>query len=355
MACSDDETPTPATPTADAAPEAATLTPDTGNGGKRDCAADLDSDLIPKHLDCSGMDGAEVKPYKPAIEFWSDGAEKSRFVLLPAGSKIDISDWNEWKFPNGTKLWKEFKLQGKKIETRLYAKLDDGTWGHATYRWNDAQTEATRLQPGEKIPGLGPDGGIYEIPTFEQCTECHQGKKDSILGFDAVSLGLPGATGVTLATLESGGWLSAKAPATSLTIPNDSTTKGAAALGWVHANCGACHNQNDFASAGHIALKMQLRADDLAPADGGAAKPFAELAAYQTGYCIATNHEDDAGVKYLYLSGGKPERSYAAILSGQREGEPNPAKQMPPLVTRAVDPGQKQLVDWISALPACPL
>src|SRR5262249_19805687 len=76
-----------------------------------------------KHLECSGLYKSiadktlaeGVKAYKPANEFWSDGAEKARFVFIPAGQKIDITDWDEWQFPVGTKFWKEFKLGGKRI------------------------------------------------------------------------------------------------------------------------------------------------------------------------------------------------------------------------------------------------
>ena len=41
----------------------------------------------------------------------------------------------------------------------------------------------------------------YEIPSTDQCDTCHGGRQDKTLGFDAVALGLAGATGVTLANL----------------------------------------------------------------------------------------------------------------------------------------------------------
>src|SRR5690349_19883809 len=87
--------PTSSTP----APEPC-ITPDTG---------------LPTDLSCTGLYesrgstelSSDVMPYTPGITFWSDGAEKQRFLYLPAGSMIDTSSFDAWKFPVGTKVWKE--------------------------------------------------------------------------------------------------------------------------------------------------------------------------------------------------------------------------------------------------------
>src|SRR5690606_8554595 len=115
----------------------------------------------------------------------------------------------------------------------------DGSWAHTSYRWNADETDAVRKDGGESIAGIGLDGGAYEIPSTGQCDQCHMGRKDQALGFDAVSLGLETATGQTLATLAAEGKLSANPPATTVAFPGpDDAAK--AAVGWVHANCGAC-------------------------------------------------------------------------------------------------------------------
>src|SRR5690349_12344978 len=49
---------------------------------------------------------AGVIRYSPRFELWSDGADKARFLLLPAGTTIDTSDMDNWVFPVGTKAWK---------------------------------------------------------------------------------------------------------------------------------------------------------------------------------------------------------------------------------------------------------
>src|SRR4051794_4104176 len=37
-------------------------------------------------------------PYTPGVLFWSDGAEKQRYLSLPAGTQIDTSNMDAWKF-----------------------------------------------------------------------------------------------------------------------------------------------------------------------------------------------------------------------------------------------------------------
>lgn len=346
--------------------------PDAGGDAaptKRDCTNDLNDDQIWNHLECSGLYSSfadktvatDVKPYKPGVELWSDGAEKQRWISLPPGTKIDISDWNEWSYPKGTKLWKEFKLGGKRIETRMFMKRDDGSWAHTVYRWNADETDAVAKNGGEKIVGLGPDGGTYEIPNSGHCDQCHFGRKDQVLGFEAVNLGLPTATGETLAKLAAEDRLSATPPKTVLELPAGSAgDKSAAAVGWLHANCGACHNANTNAAASFVKIHFLVRADQLAPSDGGAPAKLEDLDVYAQGYCKDSNRtEPDAGVtKYKYLRGGDPSRSLVSILSGQRvaEGEePNSAVQMPPMISRAVDhAGHKLVDDWIASLPPCP-
>ena len=327
---------------------------------KRDCVADLQADGVQMHLDCTGLysDFAaktiapDNKPYQPGVEFWSDGAVKSRFLYLPPGAQIDITSFDEWSFPNGTKVWKQFKVGGKLIETRMFFKTM-GAWHHTTYRWNDAETDAVRKDNGEKVTIPG-QSAVYEIPNTGQCDYCHGGRTDQLLGVEAVSLGLATAQGVTLASLTTGGRLSATPPATAITIPEDGTLKAAAALGWLHANCGGCHNQNPNAAAQFVGLRFLLSASQLANVASPAA--VTDTDAWKTGVNIDSTRQDvDAGVPYKRIAPGDPTHSLASILSGRRATgveEPSPIIQMPPLVTRQVDTTGHALLDaWITLLP----
>ena len=87
----------------------------------------------PTELRCTGLYSdwdsktvaTDAQLYDPGLHLWSDGADKTRWIYLPAGQKIDTSDMDEWAFPVGTKIWKEFRLSladaatETRIETRL--------------------------------------------------------------------------------------------------------------------------------------------------------------------------------------------------------------------------------------------
>src|SRR5689334_20348862 len=86
-------------------------------------------------------------PFAPANVLWSDGAVKLRWYSIPEGATIDSSDMNHWKFPVGTQFFKEFSLDGKRLETRLVWRVAD-TGDRETdtllgaFVWNDDETEA---------------------------------------------------------------------------------------------------------------------------------------------------------------------------------------------------------------------
>jgi hypothetical protein len=118
-------------------------------------------------------------------------------------------------------------------------------------------------------------GQPYEVPATSLCASCHDGSADRLLGVEALSLGLPSAQGLTLEALTREGWLSAPPTASTMSLPEDDTGKAAAALGWLHVNCGvACHNENDAAAARFSGLFLKLAAADgfgtATEADGGA-------------------------------------------------------------------------------------
>jgi hypothetical protein len=337
--------------------------PQTDGGAGLDCSNDTQADGLTRHLACSGLyaDFAAktlapgVEPYKPAIEFWSDGAVKSRFLYIPPGTTIDDSNFDEWKWPDGTTAWKEFKVEGKRVETRIFKKVN-GVFTSTTYIWTDDESDAVRSEKGKKVPVAGKPA--YEVPSTGYCLECHQGKLDQLLGLEAVNLGIPGATGVTLATLAAKNLLSPPPPATALAIPDDPTIaagKAPVALGWLHTNCGTCHN--DIGAASITGVKFQIKATELSGA--GAITDARQLAVYTTGVCKqASRVNPDAGVAWTLIAGQNPAESLVSVLSGSRAPEgtnPTVQTQMPPIVTHVVDTvGHQGLDDWINALPVCP-
>jgi hypothetical protein len=242
---------------------------DAGNGAFFDAGEGCTVGSVgePTDLRCTGLYSdwatktvsAENQPYTPGLALWSDGADKSRWIYLPKGQKIDTSDMDEWSFPIGTRIWKEFRLplSGSsvpiRIETRLIWKLHDGFmgWYYTTYRWSaDGETRATELTAGE----LDANGAGYEVPTQMECDTCHQGRQDFVMGFEALSLSLSAASGLAMGQLLDAGRLT-DPPTSALAIPGDPAA--AAALGWLHVNCGvSCHNEDGLGGQSGFLMRL---------------------------------------------------------------------------------------------------
>ena len=88
-----------------------------------------------------------LRHYTPEYQLWSDGADKERWVYVPECSSVDTSDMDNWDVPVGTRFFKEFSLDGKRIETRIISRISDGPrdFAYASYLWNASETEATRV------------------------------------------------------------------------------------------------------------------------------------------------------------------------------------------------------------------
>src|SRR6476659_1959473 len=68
------------------------------------------------------------RPYSPQYPLWTDGAVKARWIRLPDGAAIDARDEDQWRFPVGTKFWKEFSFGGRRVETRFLWRARADTW-----------------------------------------------------------------------------------------------------------------------------------------------------------------------------------------------------------------------------------
>jgi hypothetical protein len=307
----------------------------------------------PATLECTGLYwniqaktlSPGVRPYAPAIPLWADGAEKQRWIWLPSGTKIDASDPNEWKFPVGTKVWKEFSRDGKRVETRLWQKVQSNYWVRTTYLWNSEESAAAS-SGGEDIPWG--DGGTYHVPTGDECDQCHRGRIDRILGFEQVSLGLPGATGLTLPQLVTKGLLTPAPARTQLTIGDDGTGAAAAPLAWLHVNCGvSCHNSNSNSTGYGASQRLRL---DPTLLDGRSSAAFDSLAT-----TVNRTADTPTWAGQTRIVPGDPNDSLLVKLITNR-GTNNPvSNQMPPIATLIVDgPDTKNVVAWIRAMPPLP-
>lgn len=287
----------------------------------------------------------DVMPYTPGVTLWSDGAQKQRYLYLPPGTTIDTSDMDAWSFPVGTKAFKEFRLEGALVETRIQWKRDGKNWEAGTYVWNEDQSAAT-LNTSRRPLIL--DSG-YEIPTAKDCGRCHHGGADKLLGVEAVALALPTAEGLTLSELGARSLLSDAPAQTLIELPHDSSGMAGPALGYLHVNCGMpCHSGRGL---GHeTELLMRLRADEFWSKGAVVTPEAADTESYKdtVGEPALTGAVLSAFPGDLRITPGDHESSLVWVLA-HRRGE----YQMPPLVTHQVDEaGMQRLADWIDSLPA---
>lgn len=220
----------------------------------------------PQHLSDTGLFVApfnasirsEVAAIAPQYTLWSDGADKRRWMRLPRGSSIDGRDADAWQFPPGTQLWKEFAFNGKPVETRTIERLRNGSWRFASYIWRADGSDAD-LAParGATLQVPYAPGGRYVVPGRGDCVACHGSTAVPVLGVSALQLSkdrdpnaLHAATADTgaldLDALVARGWLRGL-PTGLLTQPPriaGGSPLERAALGYLHANCGHCHNRS---------------------------------------------------------------------------------------------------------------
>ncbi len=311
-------------------------------------AANCDAGVEPVALACTGLysDWAhlkiapDVKAYTPGATMWLDGADASRWIWLPAGSKIDASDPNNWSFPVGTKIWQEIRLLGQRIETRFEWKQAPSVWFRTTYAWNVTETAAPWLMTGE----TGARGLPYDIPAVGQCGQCHGGAGDFVLGFEAVSLAMPKSAGLNLQAVRQGQML-AHDPGGTPSVPGDPTTS--AALSFMHANCGtSCHNRGPDAAGGATGLFLKLTVDG----SGNLPSSPDQTDAWTTSVNVPsslTPYGVDAG-GFWRVHPGDPAHSSIVWTSSRRDG----VVQMPPIDSQLVDQNDVQLLtSWVSAMP----
>ena len=299
----------------------------------------------------AGVLGEGVVAFSPQYPLWSDGAEKRRWLSLPSGSFIDASQPDAWEFPRGTKLWKEFSHEGRPIETRFIERQRDGSWRFATYVWSETGDQAA-LAPAGGIPALavpGAPGGRYAVPSRTDCLACHGSTSVPVLGVSALQLSpdrdplAPGgrsrrAGEADLRGLAAGGWLRGL-PAALLENPPRiaaATPVERAALGYLHANCGHCHNNTESRVARRLTLDQRA-------ADAAAAREQALRSAINAASRYRPPGADSAA---LVVTPGSPEHSVLAVRMQSRD----PRVQMPPLGTSIPDrEGLALIKRWIDS------
>jgi hypothetical protein len=325
----------------DAAPEPDAPPPD---------SAPADASFDPQSLEETGLyaDFASetlapgVVEYTVNYELWADGATKRRFVQLPEGATIDTTDMNFWSLPNGTKLWKEFSRDGVRVETRLLWKQGptDEDWFTMSFAWNEENDEALAAELGQE-DALGTP---HDIPRATDCKTCHDRQPGFALGFAALQL--DHAEGdMNLAALIADERLSAPPAGTKAPIfplPGDPELDQPA-LGYLHGNCGPCHNPNSDVFVDRTQIVWHLDVDSLAT--------VGETTIFQSTVGVAP--ELPIGDEFTaVIEPGDADASAALERMSVRDPKEDSQVPMPPLATEQPDTegGVALVRAWIESL-----
>lgn len=304
-----------------------------------------------------------VYAYTPTYALWSDGAEKKRWVYMPPGGKIQtdssLRGMEYWVYPAGFKLWKEFRLGGKLIETRLLLKRSDAAtdWYMISFKWREDHTDADALEDGE----ANSMNTEHDIPSQKVCGDCHGSMTDNALGFTALQLSndYPDSFNIDKATEL--GWFTMAPPKGGYRlVGTEAETK---ALGYLHANCGICHNTNTKLYTAKTSLDLWTRTDLL---DVKKSRAYLSMVCdtftrdWNAGDECPQGHATGTPMMITDISKAKrivpkdPANSGVHDLMSLRvAGATADSIQMPPIATeKKDDDGLKALEAWINSLPA---
>jgi len=318
------------------------------NGRIYELVARAGGGSIPDLLSATGcVDPADItQPYAGLIaydlnaRFWSDGADKTRFLGLPNGTTISIDGQDDWQFPIGTVIVKNFLLNNNLIETRHLMRHPDGVWAGYTYEWDALQTEATRVVGGKTVDIAGQD---WVFPSEAQCDQCHSGVAGHALGPETAQLNKDftypstGRTDNQLETLDHVMMFASPLAGTPDTLPaladpmDTNADLDDRARAYLHTNCAGCHRP-----LGGTPVDIDLRY-------------YTPL--QNTGTCDATPQAGMVGIMDArIIAPGDAARS-TLVARTNRRGD---FVAMPPVGSNAVDTeGVALLTEWVNELTSC--
>ena len=197
-----------------------------------------------------------LKLYIPQYPLYSDDATKKRFIYLPANTKIDTTVPDEWIYPMGTIFYKEFSIDGKKVETRVWEKtaIAQGmaSWRPSVYVWKTANASGDQIDADlltvddfytkpvaeRQLYQAGQIETKYKMVRMAQCATCHRGSNDSALGFNYLQLS-GSSLQFDIAKIASLNYFTTP-PTTVDTIKG--SQKARDAMGYMQSNCATCHS-----------------------------------------------------------------------------------------------------------------
>ena len=203
-------------------------------------------------------------PYSVNVPLWSDGADKDRYLALPAKKKVQFHETDKWAFPVGTVVVKTFCMDTveadpssrRRLETRLLVHGERG-WEGYTYLWNDEQTDA-ELQSDTSLTktytvqtAQGPEERTWYFPSRSDCMACHTQAAGFVLGINTRQMNRVHDYGHArdnqLRALKHVGVFSRKLPDNPGKLEafpewgSKSAPAETLARAYLHVNCATCH------------------------------------------------------------------------------------------------------------------
>lgn len=226
---------------------------------------------------------ANLRAFTPFPALWSDGMDKERFILLPAGKQIDNTNPKAWVFPVGTLLIKTFfddsgpGAARRAIETRIIRRVGTETdfteYDYYLYQWNPTGTDAelvlddrngdsqaspqvlvtiNHVVDGQPFMVNGGQAFEHALPSRDNCGDCHHENGNTyqtFIGFDEIRLNhkrTPSSAKTELEEFQDAG-IFTKPPAAGDPPPRSIVESEPGLLKvkeFVLGNCVHCHNEH---------------------------------------------------------------------------------------------------------------
>jgi uncharacterized repeat protein (TIGR03806 family) len=289
-----------------------------------------------------------VIDYEVNSPFWSDGARKQRWLVVPGGATIAFAADGAWSFPLGTITVKHFELPlpgggTTRVETRVMVNRADG-WTGYTYRWRADQSDADLVSGSGATaaydtvnPATGAATRItWTFPSQTQCLACHTQATGRVLGVNTLQFNRDhtyqstGNADNQLRTLNHIGLFSGDIGSASQygEMPDPSSAQApleSRAKAYLETNCSNCHRPG-----GPTSIDMDLR--------------YGTAVAAMNVVGVAAGLPTTPGA--LRIAAGNP-----AASDVWRRATSTTSTRMPPLGTTLVDErGLQSLSAWIDSL-----
>jgi uncharacterized repeat protein (TIGR03806 family) len=299
-----------------------------------------------------------VVPFEITLPFWSDGAEKLRWVAVPDGEKISLGAEGNFQFPPGTVFVKHFLLptdrrdltKERPLETRILVCDDEGGTYGASYRWSPDGKEArlVTFNETEEIDVTQSDGSkskqTWFYPGRFECALCHNSGSGQVLGFNLKQLNRKVML-TDRSRRDEIHWLVAKGVLATdvhkvsrnyiprLVSPDDEMEPlNDRVRSYLDVNCAVCHNPNQRFAAFDARIE----------------RPFWEQGLVDG---IAYHHSGSGPFVRIV----KPRHIEHSVLH-LRVAAQDPVLRMPPLASSVVDQKAERLIaEWIDSLPDTPM